>query len=61
MAVILALAGYFADRFFTDTSSPSAWLFGGLTLFAFMAVERGRLLALVEDQASRRAATSARS
>ena len=41
VAVILALAGYFADRFFTDTSSPSAWLFGGLTLFAFMAVERG--------------------
>ena len=39
--MILALAGYFADRFFTDTSSPSAWLFGGLTLFAFMAVERG--------------------
>jgi exopolysaccharide biosynthesis polyprenyl glycosylphosphotransferase len=41
VAVILALAGYFADRFFTDSSSPSAWLFGGLTLFAFMAVERG--------------------
>ena len=41
VAVILALAGYFADRFFTDTSSPSAWLFGGLTLFAFMAVDAG--------------------
>jgi exopolysaccharide biosynthesis polyprenyl glycosylphosphotransferase len=41
VAVILALAGYFADRFFTDSSEPAAWLLGGLALFTFLAVERG--------------------
>jgi exopolysaccharide biosynthesis polyprenyl glycosylphosphotransferase len=41
VAVILALAGYFADRFFTDSSEPASWLLGGLVLFTFLAVERG--------------------